>query len=83
MLTEKEAIDQITILEDGQMQIRTATKIIRDGVEIARTFHRHVVAPGQDLTREDVRVRAVGKAMHTRAVIAAFKKAQREAERDI
>jgi urease accessory protein UreE len=76
MLEERVVIDQITVLEDGQIQVRQATKVLRDGVEIAKTFHRHVVAPGDDLAREDARVRAVATTVHTTAVITAFREAR-------
>jgi hypothetical protein len=74
-LTERRVIDQITALEDGQLQVREATVIERDGVEISRTYHRHVVAPGDNLDSEDARVRAVGTTLHTTAVIAAYRAA--------
>ena len=44
MITEESVIDQIMVLEDGQIQVRQANKVLRDGVEISRTFHRHEVA---------------------------------------
>jgi hypothetical protein len=74
-LTERRVIDQITALEDGQIQVRTATVIERDGVEIGRTYHRHVVAPGDNLDNEDARVRSVGTTLHTATVIAAYRAA--------
>ena len=71
-LTEETVVDQITVLEDEQIQVRRATKILRDGVEISRTYHRHVVVPGADVSAEDVRVRNVANLLHTDAVIAAY-----------
>ena len=75
-LTEETVVDQITVLEDGQIQVRTATRILRDGEFVSQTFHRHVVAPGDDLNAEDTRVKDIGTAMHTPAVIAAYEAAQ-------
>ncbi len=49
--TEKVVIDKIEILEDGQIQIRQATKVYKDGVEVAKTYWRTVIAPDQDLTK--------------------------------
>ena len=72
MLTEQSVIDQITVLEDGQIQVRRANKVLRDGVEIARTYHRHVLAPGANVTKEDVRVKAVARVIHTPEVVAAY-----------
>ena len=75
-LTEEIVVDQVTAIEDGQLQVRTATVIKRDGVEISRSFHRKVVIPGADLTNEDPKVKAIGEALHTPEAIAAFKAAQ-------
>ncbi len=44
-------IDKIEILEDGQIQIRQATKVYKDGVEITKTYWRTVIAPDQDLSK--------------------------------
>lgn len=77
MLEERSGIDQITVLEDGQIQVRTAVKIFRDGTEIAKTYHRHVVVPGANVTREDPRVRLVAQTVHTGAVVAAWTARQR------
>ena len=63
MITELSVVDKIEILEDGQIQVRRADKVLRDGVEIAKTYHRHVLAPGDDLTNQDPRVVAVALAV--------------------
>jgi len=77
-ITEASTVDQITILDDGQVLVRRADKVLRDGVEIAKTYHRHVIEPGQSLTVEDARVRLVCQAVHTQAVVDAFKLAHEE-----
>ena len=76
-ITERTVIGSREVLPDGQIQVRTDSVIERDGVEISRTYHRHVVAPGDDVSREDPSVQVVTKAVHTPAVIAAYKLAQR------
>jgi hypothetical protein len=68
-------IDSIEVIENGSVQVRTKTAIMEDGVEISSKFHRHVVAPGDDYSGEDVRVKAICKATHTTDVIAEFKAA--------
>ena len=73
-ITEASTIDQITVLDDGQVQVRRADRVFRDGVEIAKAYHRHVIEPGQSLTNEDARVRSVCTAVQTKAVIDAFKR---------
>jgi hypothetical protein len=75
-LTERQEIGSREVLADGQIQVRTDTVIERDGVEISRTFHRHVVAPGDDVSGEDAAVKTVANAVHTDAVIAAYRAAR-------
>ena len=75
-LTEDTIIDSIDVLVDGQIQVRRADRIFRDGVEVSHTFHRHVVSPGDDLSKEDPRVAEIGAVVHTAEVIAAFQAAQ-------
>lgn len=76
MLEKQILVDQIEIVENGCVQVRTATKIIDDGKEINRSFHRHVVAPGDDYSGESDRVKAICAATHTPEVIAAYQAAQ-------
>lgn len=71
-LVKEVLVDRIEILEDGQMQIRQATRILEDGVIISQSFHRHVVAPGDNLDVEDIRVKNVGSVIHTKAVKGAY-----------
>ena len=75
-LTEDTIVDSIDVLPDGQIQVRKANRVFRDGVEISKSYHRHVVSPGDDLSLEDPRVAAIGATMHTEEVIAAYKAAQ-------
>ena len=75
-LTEDSIVDSIDVLPDGQIQVRRANRIFRDGVEISKAYHRHVVAPGDDLSKEDSRVSDIGAVVHTAEVIAAYKAAQ-------
>ena len=70
------SVDLIEVLENGCVQARTKTAIKEDGVEISSKFHRHVIAPGDDYSKEDTRVQGVCAALHTAEVIAAYKAAQ-------
>ena len=72
MLTKTTVVDRIETLENGCVQVRTATRITDDGVTVAQSLHRHVVAPGQDYSAEDPRVRAICDAVHTPECIAAY-----------
>ena len=73
MIEKIEDVDKIEVLSDGQIQIRVATIIKEDGVELTRTFSRHVVAPGADIENEDVRVQAIAYTLWTDEVIEAYK----------
>ena len=72
-LTEKVIIDKIEVVENNSIQIRTATIIEKDGNEIAKTYHRHVVNPLDDITNEDLKVKAIANAIWTNEVILAYK----------
>ena len=72
-LTEETVQDKIEIVGDYKhIQVRTATVIKRDDVEISRSFSRHVVAPNDDITGESTEVQAICAAVHTDAVKAAY-----------
>ena len=76
MLEKVVSVDLIEVVENGSLQVRTKTAIMEDGKQISGTFHRHVVAPGDDYSGEDTRVQGVCAALHTAEVIAAYKAAQ-------
>ena len=72
-LTERTVEDKIEIVGDFKhIQVRTATVIERDGVEISRSFSRHVVAPDADVSGESAEVQAICAAVHTDEVKAAY-----------
>ena len=75
-LTEETVQDKIEIVgEFKHIQVRTATVIKKDGVEISRSFHRHVVSPdisADDLKKESADVQGIAAQMHTDAVKTAY-----------
>ena len=72
-LSESTIQDKIEIVGDYKhIQVRTATVIKRDDVEISRAFSRHVVAPNDDITGESTEVQAICAVVHTDAVKAAY-----------
>lgn len=75
MLEKKITVDLIEVVEMGHVQVRMATKIMEDGKEISGSFHRHVIAPGDDYSQEDAKVQAICAAVHTPEVIAAYQAA--------
>jgi hypothetical protein len=70
------SVDLIEVVESGVLQVRTKTAIKEDGVEISSKFHRHVVAPGADVSGEDAKVQAIAASIHTAEVVAAYEAAQ-------
>lgn len=72
-------IDRIEVIESGHVQIRQATRILEDGAIISQSFHRSVIAPGDDYSQEDAKVQAICAATHTPEVIEAYQAKQAEA----
>ena len=74
MAITKEVIqDKIEVVGDFKhIQVRTATVIKEDGVELSRSFHRHVVSPDSDSSNESADVKAMVKQFHTDAVKKAY-----------
>jgi hypothetical protein len=73
MLEKQVVVDLVEALENGIVQVRTATKLVDNGVEVNQTFHRHIVLPGQDYSNEDAKVQDICKSVQTADVIAAYK----------
>ena len=74
MAITKETIqDKIEVVGDFKhIQVRTATVIKEDGVELSRSFHRHVVSPDSDSTNESADVKAMVKQFHTDEIKKAY-----------
>lgn len=66
------AVDQITVTENGIVLYREATRIMEDGKELSKTFHRSSLTPGQDLTGIPANVVAICNVAWTAEVIAAY-----------
>jgi len=80
-LTKETIVDKIEVLEMGQVQVRTATRVMEDGVQLSSSFHRHVVEPSTktdgswadtDISGEDARVQAIATATWTAEVKTAY-----------
>lgn len=72
-LTEETEQDKIEIIKPfNHIQVRTATIIKKDGVEISRSFHRHVVAPDADVSGESDDVKALAAQFHTDEIKTAY-----------
>jgi len=84
-LTKETIADKIETLENGTVQIRTATVIKEDSKELTRTFHRHILVPSTktgdtwgdtDISGEDARVQAICTAVWTSAIKTAYQESQ-------
>ena len=71
-LTETKVIDQITVTENGTLLVREATRVLRDDVQIAQTFHRWSFAPGSDLSEMPQNVKDIANVTWTADVLAAY-----------
>ena len=74
-ITKRTEQDKIEIVGEYRIiQVRTATIIEEDGVEISRSFHRHTVSPNSDSSGESADVKAMVAQFHTDTVKAAYAK---------
>ena len=71
-LASTNTIDRIEVLENGVIQVRQAEIITKDGNEIARNFSRWVLSPGDDVSTQDDKVKAIATAVWTPEVISAY-----------
>jgi hypothetical protein len=72
-LTKEIVVDKIEVTgEFRHVQVRTATRVLEDGVVLSSSYHRHVVAPDSDISGETQEVQDVCNAVHTDEVKAAY-----------
>ena len=80
-LTKEIVVDKIEVLEMGQLQVRTATRVLEDGKKLSQAYSRHLVMPSTktdgswgdtDISGEDARVQAVATATWTNSVKTAY-----------
>jgi hypothetical protein len=74
MTIEKQVvIDQTTILEDGTVLYRQATRIVEDGNVLSQTFHRTTLVPGQDITDQPPSIQTICSVVWTQDVVHRYK----------
>ena len=80
-LTKEIIVDKIEVLEMGEIQVRTATKVLEDGVVLSSSYHRHCLNPRDNssgswvdtnISGEDTRVQAICNATWTAEVKTAY-----------
>ena len=78
-ITKETIIDQITVTENGVILYREATRIVEDGVELTKTYHRSSLIPDQDLTGIPANVVAICNVAWTPEVVASYQAMLEEA----
>ena len=76
MIEKQTSVDQITVTENGIILYREATRIIEDGKELTKTYHRTSLTPGQDITNQPQKVKDICETVWTEEVIAAYQAQQ-------
>ncbi len=79
-ITKETKVDQITVTENGIVLYREATRILEDGEELTKKYHRTSLTPGQYLTGQPEKVVAIAQAAWTPEVVAAYEASQLAAQ---
>jgi hypothetical protein len=79
-LTKEIVVDQITVTENGIVLVREVTRIMEDGNEISKQYHRSSFVPASDVSAQPANVQDICNVAWTPEVIAAYQ-AQQEANR--
>ena len=72
-IIEKKIVDKIEVLENNLIQVRTASVIEKDGIELTRTFERKLLVPTDKIDNEDSKVKAIANSIWTPEVIQEYK----------
>jgi hypothetical protein len=71
--TKEQAVDKIEVLENGSIQVRQVTRIMEDGKELSKSYHRWAFDPGSDVSEQPANVQAIANIAWTPEVVAAYK----------
>lgn len=78
-LEKQTVIGKREILEDGHIQVRYDTWILENGVRIGNpSYHREVIAPGDDVSGKDEKIQRIAAVEHTQEVIDKYKNKVKE-----
>jgi hypothetical protein len=75
-LTKEIAVDQITVTENGTVLVREVTRIIEDGNELSKQYHRTSFAPASDVSAQPQNVQDICNVAWTPEVISAYQAQQ-------
>ncbi len=76
MAFTKEHEYKVEVLPNRTLQVRRSDIVKEDGVAIATSFHRHIVAPGDDVTAEAPVVQLIAGVLHDATTISAYEASQ-------
>ena len=74
-LTKKQIVDKIEVVDTGDwsmVQVRTATVIKEDDIELSKSFQRHVISPADGWSNESDKVKAICDVVHNNTTKAAY-----------
>ena len=74
-LTERTTVSAMTVLEDGQIEVRRSRRVFDATGLIGERYHREVLLPGQNISMQPPRVTAICAVVWTPEVIDAFRTA--------
>ena len=66
------AVDEITVTENGIILVRTATKVFDGEKELAVSYERTSLVPGQDVSTQPSNVQTIANLTWTPEVIATY-----------
>ncbi len=73
MFEEVVVIDRIEVLDDGVIQVRESTSVLKNGTKVGHSsLKRWCLVPGQDVSDQDSKVQSVCSAVWTEEVVAAY-----------
>ena len=78
-LIKEIVVDQITVTENGTILVREVTRIMEDGAEISKQYHRTSFSPISDISSQPDNVRAICNTAWTPEIIAAYQEQQSKA----
>jgi len=79
-ITKETVVDQITVTENGIVLVRETTKIMEDGNELSKTYHRLSFVPASDVSAQPQNVQDICNVVWTQEVISTYQ-AQQTANR--
>jgi hypothetical protein len=71
-LTKTVTIDQITITENGTVLVREVTRIMEDGNELSKQYHRTSFAPASDVSAQPQNVQDICNVAWTPEIVSAY-----------